>query len=395
MNDGILSQEEIDALLKGDENSGAEQESTSPTVELNEFERDTIGEIGNIAMGTAATTLSTLLGRKVAITTPSVYLTTSEQLSSEYPLPYVVVQVRYTHGLSGSNVFIVRQEDAVVIADLMMGGDGIIEDNILDEIKLSAVSEAMNQMMGSATTSLSSMFDKRIDIAPPEVNVVGLGRENLDISSEYMEIVQIKFKMEIQDLVDSEIMQIVPIEAAREMIRTLVGDHIQESPVEDVIEPDIEEMPQSAAPPQEPAVEQPPPPGPTSIPQQDVWMSGQASRPSSGVKKAEQYYTTVQPVQFAPLQETPDGHLTQNIGLIMDVPLDISVELGRTRKTIKDILELTQGSIIQLEKLAGEPVDLLVNGKPIAKGEVVVIDENYGIRITTILSPMDRVNTLQ
>ena len=395
MNDGILSQEEIDALLKGDKASSAEQENVSSAIEFSEFERDTIGEIGNIAMGTAATTLSTLLGKKVAITTPSVYLTTSEELSLNYPLPYVVVQVRYTHGLSGSNVFIVRQEDAAVIADLMMGGDGISKDNTLDEIKLSAVSEAMNQMMGSATTSLSSMFDKRIDIAPPEVNVVDLGRENLNLSSEYMEIVQIRFKMEIQDLVDSEIMQIIPIEAARDMIRILVGDHAQESALEDVIDQSAGEMPQSAAPPEEPVVEQPPPqPAQTSVPQQDVWMSGQASSASSRVNKAQQY-TTVQPVQFAPLQEVPDDHLTQNIGLIMDVPLDISVELGRTRKTIKDILELTQGSIIQLEKLAGEPVDLLVNGKPIAKGEVVVIDENYGIRITTILSPMDRMNTLQ
>ena len=210
-----------------------------------------------------------------------------------------------------------------------------------------------------------------------------------------MEIVQIRFKMEIQDLVDSEIMQIIPIEAARDMIRILVGDHAQESALEDVIDQSAGEMPQSAAPPEEPVVEQPPPqPAQTSVPQQDVWMSGQASSASSRVNKAQQY-TTVQPVQFAPLQEVPDDHLTQNIGLIMDVPLDISVELGRTRKTIKDILELTQGSIIQLEKLAGEPVDLLVNGKPIAKGEVVVIDENYGIRITTILSPMDRMNTLQ
>ena len=121
MNDGILSQEEIDALLKGDKASSAEQENVSSAIEFSEFERDTIGEIGNIAMGTAATTLSTPLGKKVAITTPSVYLTTSEELSLNYPLPYVVVQVRYTHGLSGSNVFIVRQEDAAVIADLMMG----------------------------------------------------------------------------------------------------------------------------------------------------------------------------------------------------------------------------------------------------------------------------------
>lgn len=395
MNDGILSQEEIDALLKGEKTAASPEESVSPSIEINDFEKDTIGEIGNITMGTSATTLSTLLRKKVSITTPAVRLTTHAQLRSDYPLPYVVVQVRYTEGLNGTNIFVVRQEDACVIADLMMGGDGVVQDIALDDIRLSAVSEAMNQMMGSATTSLSSMFNERIDIAPPEVNVVDLGHENLSISSDYSQVVQIKFKMEIQDLVDSEIMQIIPIEAAKNMINILMGGAAEESTVEEIMETPANQSVQVTAPPEprEPDRSQAYTQPPVSEPVQSSWPTAAYSDMPSEVKRKEQY--SVQPVQFAPLHDTGDSSLSQNIGLIMDVPLDVSVELGKTRKTIKDILELTQGSIIQLDKLAGEPVDLLINGKLIAKGEVVVIDENYGIRITTILSPMDRMNKLQ
>jgi flagellar motor switch protein FliN/FliY len=175
MSDGILSQEEIDALLKGESPPDAASSYSEPQTDLSDFEKDTIGEIGNISMGTSATTLSTLLKKKVSITTPSVLMTTASQLQSEYPLPYVIIEVRYTEGIDGTNMLIIREEDASVIADLMMGGDGSASGS-LDEIKISAAGEAMNQMMGSATTSLSSMFNKRIDIAPPEVRVIDLGR---------------------------------------------------------------------------------------------------------------------------------------------------------------------------------------------------------------------------
>ncbi len=393
MNDGILSQEEIDALLKGDSQSDNAVAAESAIV-ISDFEKDTIGEIGNISMGTSATTLSTLLRKKVSITTPSVSITTPAQFQSEYPLPYVVVKVGYTEGINGTNVLIVREEDAAVIADLMMGGEGQPADTALDELRLSAVSEAMNQMMGSATTSLSSMFNKRIDIGPPQVNAVDLGRQELDVGNDYTEMVQIKFKMEIENLINSEIMQVLPINSVREMIDILMGGTSDEAAM-DVL---MESAPVASPPPRpEPVYVQatPPPPlvdvPPYSPPQQN-WGDAYGDM-SSGVKKGEQF--SVQSVQFSPLHAGIDSHMPQNIGLILDVPLDVSVELGKTKKTIKEVLDLTQGSIIQLDKLAGEPVDLMVNGKLIAKGEVVVIDENYGIRITTILSPMDRMNKLQ
>ncbi len=394
MNDGILTQEEVDALLKGETtlNTNINEETAPPlsSDSITDFEKDALGEIGNISMGTSATTLSTLLRRKVSITTPNVSITNTEQLQSKYPLPYVVVEVSYTDGLYGTNVLVIKEDDACIIADLMMGGEGQCEDTTLDEIKLSAVGEAMNQMMGSATTSLSSMFNTRIDIAPPKLTVMDLGKEYLELSSDYHDMVSIKFKMEIEGLINSEIMQIIPMEAVKNMIGMLMGGTAEEAPVETIMEtpapsPTLESVP----PVREMSVEQFVQPAAS----QDMWSHEAYNSIPTNLKRGEQ--VTVQPVQFAPLRESDNIQLPQNIGLIMDVPLDVTVELGKTNKTIKDILDLHQGSIIQLDKMAGEPVDLMVNGKLIAKGEVVVIDESYGIRITTIISPLDRMNKLQ
>lgn len=389
MNDGILSQEEIDALLKMDNNSPTNEPIKIPEA-INDFEKDAVGEIGNISMGTSATTLSTLLGKRVSITTPSVKITSRNQLQADYPRPYVVIEVGYTKGINGSNILIVSENDACVIADLMMGGDGHCQDTKLDELKLSAISEAMNQMIGSSTTSLSSMFNRRIDIAPPVLQVVDLSKENLDLNTGYENIVQIKFKMVIEGLVDSEIMQILPVESVKDMVGLLMENtwesvapdenHSSSSAVKTFDNTNITE-------------DHPPQPEPVTSKQAETRSALEFSAP----KPPKSEPLSVQPVQFANLQETETDYsgFTHNINLIMDVPLDVTVELGKTRKSIKEVLELSQGSIIQLDKMAGEPVDLLVNGKLIAKGEVVVIDENYGIRVTTILSPVDRMNKLQ
>jgi len=402
VNDGLLTQEEIDSLLRGE----SVQASPPPPASagLNDIERDTLGEIGNISMGTSATTLSTLLRRKVSITTPKVVLTTREQMQGSYPMPYLVVEVQYREGLQGSNILVMKKEDAAVIADLMMGGSGQAGVDNLDEIHVSAVSEAMNQMMGSATTSLSSMFNMKIDIDPPKVNLVDLGTENLQskFGSDLNNIVQISFRMVIEDLVDSEIMQIIPLAAGHSMVNVLLGNipaMTVEPPTAPPPPPPREiTQPVAAAPPSMPSmpplVMETPPVAAAAEP-----VTAYGYYPSNGAaytaSNINQNPVAVKPVQFAPLSGDMVMHEPKNIGLILDVPLEITVELGRTKKTIKEILEMGPGSIIQLEKLAGEPVDLLVNGKLIAKGEVVVIDETYGVRINAIVSPMDRVSKLQ
>lgn len=393
MNDGILSQEEIDALLAGDDSTPA----SSDTELISAFEKDTLGEIGNICMGTAATTLSTLLRKKVSITTPIVELVDRKTFGDEYTLPFAIVEVKYRDGLDGSNVLVIKEHDAALIADLMMGGDGTGELSV-DDIMLSAVGEAMNQMIGSATTSLSSMFNQRIDIDPPQVTMAELGQEILNITSEYDVVVRIKFKMEIEELLNSEIMQIIPIEAVRGMISMAMGGEEAEPDLAGIMEtpapePSGSPVYQAPQPDPQPQAAAPPPAQPIYEQPQQFYSAPPSAAPSPTLRPEQSF--VVQPAQFAPMHENVTAHTPQNIGLIMDVPLDISVELGKTRKTIKEILELQQGSIIQLDKLAGELVDLLVNGRLIAKGEVVVIDENYGIRITTIISPIDRVNRLQ
>lgn len=381
MNDGFLSQEEIDALLRGD--SG----TASPAMpELSDMEKDALGEIGNISMGSAATTLSILLNRRVSITTPVVSISSLNTIKEEYPLPYLVIEVGYTEGLFGTNLLAIREQDALIIADLMMGGDGSNPPTELNELYMSAVSEAMNQMMGANATSMSTVFKKKIDIAPPQVNLIDFATDPKvsSIANGEEPIVRVSFKMVVEDLIDSEIMQIVSLDVAKELVDNLMNA---------VQPPKNEAKPQTTA--QPPA---PPASAPVQQPmaaQQPAMAPAPAMQPTMPYAAQQQQNVTVQPVQFAPLKSLGSAAADSNIGLIMDVPLQVTVELGRTRKLIREILELGPGSVMELDKLAGEPVDVLVNGKLIAKGEVVVIDENFGVRVTEIVSQIERLSNLQ
>ena len=240
-----LSQAEIDALLAGaggddsnDSPAGGDAPAASDSGDggedysglLSDIEKDALGEIGNISMGSAATTLSTLLGHKVNITTPSVSVAPMNVIQQHYPLPYLVVEVAYTVGIDGNNVFAIQATDAAVIADLMMGGDGTHPDTELNEIHMSAVGEAMNQMMGAVATSLSTMFSKKIDISPPKVNLVDFGKEDFSMSDSTEPMVRASFRMEVDGLIDSEIMQILSIKVAKEMVEALMGGGEEEAP---------------------------------------------------------------------------------------------------------------------------------------------------------------------
>ena len=386
MSDGFLSQEEIDALLRG------EPTAASPTsgVELSDIETDALGEIGNICMGSAATTLSILLGRRVSITTPRVSSSTLNSIKHEFPLPYLVIEVGYNHGIIGSNMLAIRERDALIIADLMMGGDGINPPYELNELTTSAVTEAMNQMMGSVATAMSTVFKKKVDITPPSASRIDFSSDSVvtNMVSGDEPIARVSFRMEVEDLIDSEIMQILPLDVAKEMVNNLLG--AVQPP-----DPPKQHAPQSAP---RPAVPQQP--SPNAQPQYidrmpDYNQPAVAAQQIAATRPHTVPNVTVQPVQFAPLKPVSLTTADTNISLIMDVPLQVTVELGRTRKLIRDILELAPGSIVEIDKLAGEPVDILVNGKLIAKGEVVVIDENFGVRITEIVNPLDRINNLQ
>ena len=415
----MISQEEIDALLNGGgapsgdgpaaEEAPAAEEPPAEAAPadgggappgddpLSDMQKDALGEIGNISMGSAATTLSVLLGHKVSITTPSVSMATMSAIRESYPMPYLIVEVGYTVGIDGNNILAIQASDACIIADLMMGGDGTAPPEDLNEIHMSAVGEAMNQMMGAVATSLSSMFNKKIDISPPKVNLIDLGSEDkvTEIVSSDETIVKTSFRMEVDGLIDSEIMQILPIGIATEMVDALMNSGAAE---EEEAAPPPPPPAAPAPPPPPPAptpAAAPPPPMPAAAPMPQAAPMPMAPQPMYGQQARVAAGVPVQAAQFTPLSTAPLQVNDANIGLILDVPLQVTVELGRTKKSIKDVLELTNGSIVELDKLAGEPVDIHVNGKFLAKGEVVVIDENFGVRITDIVSPEERAAKLQ
>ena len=432
--DGMLSQDEINALLSGMDptemqSAPAPQEEpektetpppfTTGTVAtgeqyLDEVERDAVGEVANISMGSSATTLYSLVNRKVNITTPVVTMETWDSVIKDYARPCVFIQIHYTAGLDGTNILVLRENDVKIITDLMMGGDGTNTDGELGELHLSAISEAMNQMMGASATSLSTMLGTMIDISPPEASLVDLTEfESGENISPFLggTFVKVSFAMQIDDLVDSTIMQLYPIEFAKKIVETFMGTAMGGA---------TESEPQP-----EPAPAPTPVPAPTPAPQMSTPapdMSAQMGMPQMqmgmpqmqmgmpqmqmgmpqmqmgmpqmqmgmpqmqmGMPQMQQSYN-VQPAQFQNFTgdySQAQGH--ENIGIIMDVPLEVTVELGRTSKSISEILDFSPGTIIELDKIAGEPIDVLVNGKFVAKGEVVVLEESFAVRVTEII----------
>lgn len=408
----MLSQAEIDALLNGvsiDDLQKSEPENNSiENTSLTMQEIDALGEIGNISMGTSATTLFTLLGQKVMITTPKVRVLTWEEICNEYSTPYVAVRVEYTMGLVGSNLLILKESDTKIITDLMMGGEGKVSDEELSELHLSAIGEAMNQMVGSSATSMSAMFEKRIDISPPKAMLLKFDKDApLDGFDKNGTFVKVSFRMEIGDLIDSEIMQLVPVEFAKDLVENLLK--LEEIDKDDnLINSNFNKNKQEQS----------------NVNNNEIRQNQQKSEPSDNSynntnnfdksdknqgnyreetqnnsydsfgfeqQRQKQQNINVQSVQYPSFDDSRAYAERKNISLIMDVPLQVTVELGRTSKLIKDILEFGSGSVIELDKLAGDPVEILVNGKIIAKGEVVVIDESFGVRITDIIQPSKRI----
>lgn len=352
------SPDDAEAIAPADAD-GAPADPPGEDEGLTDIERDTIGEVGNICMSSAATALSALLGRPVQITTPKVRLVAEDEARAQLAGPAVVVTIEYTQGLPGRNVFVLSTSDASVVADLMMGGEGAASEEI-DELHASAVGEAMNQMMGSAATALAEMLGDRIDISAPEVHILDLREEAFGGTLGFDgPLVQTSFQLLVGDLLDTTLMQLMPIDFARGLVEALTGAGSSAPALE----------PEAAA------------PAPAAAPEDDRHLH------SVPVPVA-------QPVTFPSLDEVPSSPGGSDISLLLDVPLQVTVELGRTQLRIRDVLELVPGSIVELDKLAGGPVDVLVNGKQIARGEVVVIDEEFGVRITDVASQAKRLRGL-
>ena len=378
MSNGFLSQEEIDSLLGGGDgkDQSVSKEKETNIEMLSDIEKDLLGEIGNISMGSASTALYQIINQKVNITTPVVTHTTLNDIKEGFETPTIILEVEYTTGIIGRNILIIKTEDAAVIANLMMGGDGKPENHELTEIEISAVQEAMNQMIGSAATSMATMFSRKVDIAPPKSRIWRDKNEELSDQIPGDEgIVRVNFRMTIGDIVDSNIMQIFPVATAKKIVSIMMGkdEETENRVLETQASARVEAPVQTVD--SKPIVEEP------------VRVESSAPAPTKPVE--------VHTANFQPLTQSSSASAHKNIDLILDVPLGISVVLGRTKKSIKEILELGTGSLIELDKLAEEPVEILVNGKKIAFGEVVVVDENFGVRITSIVSGAERIKSLK
>ncbi len=378
-----LTQEEIDALVSGTRTTLTDEVLAEDEKDMQAFETmdadiqedineyfdrdqvDALGEIGNICMGTSATTMYALLGRRVSITTPKVGLYKAENALTSFKWPLLAISVEFTEGMFGKNLLVIKDYDAAVITDLLMGGEGHVDKNkiVLNEIHLSAMSEVMNQMIGSAATAMSDMMDRKVNIATPEVQQASANDDVSNFLDGAPLVIKISFDMEIDGLLKSKLMQIMPVDMAKMMIDKLMPPESKEP------------EPRRAAPAPSAAAQSAP--------------SQRAPQPASQVPAEPKRVQPVKPATYQAFDEpfiasTADiSHI--NYDLINDIPLQVTVELGKAKKNLNEVLNFGIGSIIVLDKLAGELVDVIVNGKRIAKGEVVVIDDNYGVRITEII----------
>lgn len=381
---------------------------------LSEMQLDAIGEIMNISMGSAATAVSELLNAKVWITTPKVSVVEASRLNYDRLEPAICVKIEYIKGLSGSNLMILKEDDVQLILNQLMGKPPVISPDFeFDELNISAVSEVMNQMMGASSTALSDFLGMSIDISTPtpyilsEINIADLQNyEQTDM------VAAINFDLTIDGVIKSEFISVLDINLAATLADRVLGGAASAeapapeqqttpaptpapSPVEQVA-PAPSPIPQ-AMPAQQPV--QPTAPMPTPQPMPDMYaqqgyygypgqpnpaMYAQPVQPMMQPQPAVNY-RNAQLAQFENFEAPLGTEQKENLQLLMDVPLQISVEIGSTRKKIKDILEFSQGTIIELERQAGAPVDVMVNGNLIARGDVVVIDDNFAVRITEIV----------
>jgi flagellar motor switch protein FliN len=369
MSQGSLSQEEINALF----NQQATKQELLVDDFLSDIEQDVLGEIGNISLGSSTTALSTLLNQRVEITTPTLSIIERDRLEEMVEEKTVAVHVDYTEGIRGKNLLMIKENDAKIIASLMMGGNGTDVEYEFTELHISAVQEAMNQMMGSAATSMSQLLKQKVDISPPSIDLLDFPPHKLNHLVDTI-IIRVCFQLKVGDLIDSNMIQFIPLSFAKEMIHLILTPAMEQVSAPVVKPEPVPSMQAAPAPPTLIEVEKP-------IPQQQE---------SPRIEHAN-----VQRVEFSNFSDTrTKGAGVGNLDLLYDIPLEITVELGRTKLPIRKILELGPGAVIQLDKLAGEPVDILANQKLIAKGEVVVIEENFGVRITDIINPVERLTKM-
>ena len=393
----IISQDEINNLFqsnlndeekpkkskRGRKKAPSKEESSDTTintddqkelVELTDLEKDIVGEVGNISMGSAATALSDMLGKRVSITTPVISMTTLKKMRENFEIPNVAVEIKYVTGIVGKNILFMKITDAAVIANIMMGGNGEICSQTLSEIEESAVSEAMNQMMGSAATAMATMFSRKVDISPPMSKVWDSTTVNMSDNIEEEEaVIQVAFRLQIENLIDSIIMQVLSVETVKKIESIMMGTETVEQPPEVIESSDINiESKQDLV---------------EKIKDQELVKEEAVRKERSegniySASQTEPFNDKMQKVEFKSFSETTC--VSKNTSSLYDVPLNIQVVLGNAQRTIKEIMNFGSGTLLELNQVAGQPIELHVNGKVIAYGEVVVVDGNLAVNITDV-----------
>ncbi len=412
---------------------------------LTDMEKDVIGEVMNISLGSSATSLSSLLSKRVDITVPRVNVVSTQEFNFNNLEPAVGVEIKFIEGITGDNILILKKADIKVILETLMGIEITDEEFELDEIAISAVCEVMNQMMGSAATALADFLGRTVNISTPIAYEI---TDKEDFKGRYFpddgSLVEVKFDLKVGDVINSEFLNAFSIPLAKEMVNLFLkgtgieqnssndysSDELLNTKIEEKI-PQKTEIEMSKAPVKEPKAEE------RRIPEEIIKPEKQSfaqpkkyeddfeeeeervevRRPKK--KRVPEYYeedydddydddyeerprravterkakrnkapVNVVPMQYDSFDEDEEGLSEEqrtNLGLIMSVPLQVTVEIGRTKKRIKDILEFSQGTIVELDKQAGTQVDIIINGQVIAKGDVVVVNDNFGVRVTEII----------
>ncbi len=356
MGDGSLSQDEIDALLQGADDilttpsAAPAMDVGAPAGAVSPTEKEVLADLLNSTMEMVVSSLSGYISKNLTITNAFVEIKSQEDIKRDFGKKYIQLPISFSGGFSGSNLIIFNYEDAEIISSLMMGDDTGSPPEELTDAHQSTIQEFVSQMLSSMANGFSNKLGKSINISPPTLSIVNSVSE-LQLPGG-AELVKITYNINIENLINSKFYHIMDLPLGSELSKAVMAES-----------------------------------GGGAMPMQAQPM-GQIEQPA-----AQQ--VGINPVKFPPLGESVPYGAGSNISLLLDVPMTLTVELGRTRQLVKDILGLGEGSIIELDKLAGEPVDLLVNGKLIAKGEVVVIDENFGVRITDIVSPAERLGKVQ
>lgn len=341
------------------------------------MEVDAIGEILNISLGSSATSVSNLLDRRVTITTPVVKIITSNNFHFQALEPAIGVEINYISGLSGTNVMILKESDVKAIVGLLLGTDYSDQEFVMDEMSISAICEVMNQMMGASSTALSQFLNRTVNISTPTSFSIEDSEEfKRKYYSDDEEIVTVSFQLMIDNMVNSEFISVLSVDLAKELISLFSS--------EATAEPEPE--PEPAPPP-------PPPPVAASAP-----VAAPAAPRHAPQPRPQQQARVIESVAMqTPAYESFDEEIvlneqeSNNLNMIMSIPVQVTVEIGRTKKKIKEILDFTTGTIIELNKQAGPAVDIFVNGQAVAKGDVVVVDDYYGVKITEVSSSNEEI----